>query len=134
VHLIRIEIELYCTFVLSKVQTRKVNPETMYFCFRVLYFQKYKKTITFSIAFLMLGAPGMYFLSYLGCVGRMVSGFCTILLVCVPPYSSSCWSATTKTLHRVRVVTTCQHLRLETLPSSTRCTFVIFVGASVAVL
>ncbi len=84
----------------------------------------------------MLGAPGVYFLyyfSYLGCVGRMVSGFCTILLR-VPPYSSSCWSATTKTLHRVRVETTCRHLRLETLPLSTCCTFVIFVGAFVAVL
>jgi hypothetical protein len=48
----------------------------------------------------MLGAPGvyfLYFLSYLRCVGRMVSGFCTILLVRVPQYSSSCWSATTKT-------------------------------------
>ena len=104
----------------------------MYFCFRVLYFQKYKKTITFSITFSMLGAPGvyfLYFLSYLGCVGRMVSGFCTILLVRVPPYSSSCWSATIKTWHRVRVETTRRHLRLETLPSSTRCTFVIFVGA-----
>ena len=102
----------------------------MYFCFRVLYFQKYKKTITFSITFSMLGAPGvyfLYFLSYLGCVGRMVSGFCTILLVRVPPYSSSCWSATTKTLHRVRVETTCRHLRLETLPSSTRCTFSSFL-------
>jgi len=65
----------------------------------------------------------------------MVSGFCIILLVRVPPYSSSCWSATTKTLHRgIRVETTCRHLRLETLPSSTRCTFVIFVGAFVAVL
>jgi hypothetical protein len=75
----------------------------------------------------MLGAPGVYFLSYLGCVGRMVSGFCTMLLVRVPPYSSSsCWSATTKTLHRVRVETTWRHLRLETLPSSTCCTFVIF--------
>ncbi len=122
----------------QKYKTRNLNPETMYFCFRVLYVQKYKKTITFSITFSMLGAPGVYFLcflSYLGCVGRMVSsGFCTILLVRVPPYSSSCWSATTKNLHRVRVETTCRHLRLETLPSSTLCTFVIFVGAFVAVL
>jgi hypothetical protein len=47
----------------------------MYFCFRVLYFQKDKKTKAFSITFSMLGAPGVYFLSYLGCVGRMVSGF-----------------------------------------------------------
>ena len=52
---------LYRTFVLSKGKTRKVNPETMYFCFRVLYFQKYKKTITFS----KLGEPGLYFLGYL---------------------------------------------------------------------
>ena len=46
----------------------------MYFCFRVLYFQKYKKTITFSITFSMLGEPGLYFLyflHYLGCVGWM---------------------------------------------------------------
>jgi hypothetical protein len=51
----------------------------MYFCFRVLYFQKYKKTITFSITFSMLGAPGvyfLYFLSYLGCVGRISELYC----------------------------------------------------------
>jgi hypothetical protein len=51
----------------QKYKTRKVTPETMY----VLHVQKYKKTITFS----MLGEPGLYFLyflRYLGCVGRMV--------------------------------------------------------------
>jgi hypothetical protein len=128
---------LYCTFVLSKVQNPERKPGNNVLLFPGFVLSKVKKTITFSITFSMLGAPGvylLYFLSYLGCVGRMVSGFCTILLVRVPPYSSSCWSATTKTVHRVRVETTCRHLRLETLPLSTRCTFVIFVGAFVAVL
>ena len=61
----------------QKYKTRTLNPETMYFCFRVLYFQKYRKTITFSITFSMLGAPGvyfLYFLRYLGCAGRMKFG------------------------------------------------------------
>jgi hypothetical protein len=33
---------------LQTYKARKVNPETMYFCFRVSYFQKYKKTIRAS--------------------------------------------------------------------------------------
>ena len=36
----------------------------MYFCFRVLYFIKYKKTITFLITSSMLVEPGLYFLYF----------------------------------------------------------------------
>ena len=36
----------------------------MYFCFRVLYFIKYKKTITFLITLSMLVEPGLYFLYF----------------------------------------------------------------------
>ncbi len=79
VHLIRIEIVFHCTFVLQKYKTRNVNPETMYFCFRVLYFQKYKKTLTFSV----LGAPGVYFLYFLSYSwGVSVEWFLVSVLYC----------------------------------------------------
>jgi hypothetical protein len=91
VHLIRMKFVLYCTFVLSEV----LNPESKHgnnvLLFPGFVLSKYKKTIEFSITLPMLCEPGLYFLGYLGCVGRMVSGFWTI---------SSPWSATTKTLHQ----------------------------------
>jgi hypothetical protein len=66
VHIIRIEIVLYCTFVLSKVRNPEAKPGNNVLLFPGFVLSKVQKdNITFSITLSMLGEPGLYFLYFL---------------------------------------------------------------------
>jgi len=103
----------------------------------LLYFQKYKKTITFSKTFSMLGAPGVYFLYFLSYSwGVSVEWFLVSVLYCwfVCHHTAALVGVRQQNFASCPGGNDLSTSSFETLPSSTRCTFVIFVGAFVAVL